>query len=62
MTVDDGCMSEPMTVAEVIERLRRIDEELPAGDGVAEFNRVYLEVTEHVGGLLAFVIAKRADA
>ena len=45
-------MNEPATVADVIERLRRIDDELPAGDGVAEFNRVYLEVTERVGSLL----------
>jgi hypothetical protein len=46
-------MHEPTTVAEVVTRLRRIDDELPAGDGVAAFNRVYLEVTEHIGGLLA---------
>ena len=45
-------MDEPSSVADVILRLRAIDAELPAGDGVAQFNRVYLEVTEHVGGLL----------
>ena len=45
-------MNEPSTVAGVIERLRRIDAELPADDGVAVFNRVYLEVTERVGSLL----------
>lgn len=52
MTVDDRWMNEPSTVAGVIERLRQIDGELPVEDGVAVFNRVYLEVTEHVGGLL----------
>jgi hypothetical protein len=45
-------MDEPGSVADVILRLRAIDAELPAGDGVAQFNRVYLEVTEHIGGLL----------
>jgi hypothetical protein len=45
-------MQEPTTVAGVVARLRQIDEELPAGDGVAVFNRAYLEVTEHIGGLL----------
>jgi hypothetical protein len=47
-----GSMHEPTTVAGVIERLRQIDAELPQDDGVAVFNRVYLEVTEHIGGLL----------
>lgn len=45
-------MQEPTTVADIVARLRQIDEELPEGDGVAVFNRVYLEVTEHIGGLL----------
>jgi hypothetical protein len=35
-------------VAGVIERLRAIDEALPAADGAAVFNRVYLTVTEQV--------------
>ncbi|MDT7785614.1 MAG: hypothetical protein QOF58_4033 [Pseudonocardiales bacterium] len=39
-------MGEP--VAAVIERLHRIDEELPGSDGAAVFNRVYLTVTEEV--------------
>ena len=42
----------PTTVAGVIERLRAIDAALPAHDGVAVFNRVYLTVTERVGELL----------
>ena len=44
-------MQEPSTVAGVIERLRQIDAELPRHDGVAHFNRIYLEVTEHIDGL-----------
>jgi hypothetical protein len=36
------------TVDDVIARMRAIDAELPRGDGVAAFNRVYLEVTERV--------------
>ncbi len=30
----------------VIDRLREIDSKLPRGDGIAEFNRVYLQVSE----------------
>lgn len=33
----------------VIERMHAIDGVLPNGDGVAEFNRMYLRVTEEVG-------------
>ena len=36
------------SVQDVIARLRRIDEELPPGDGAAVFNRMYLTVTEAV--------------
>lgn len=36
------------TVQDVIARLRRIDDELPSGDGAAVFNRMYLTVTETV--------------
>ena len=36
------------SVQDVIARLRRIDDELPPGDGAAVFNRVYLTVTETV--------------
>jgi len=46
-------MSLPTTVAEVVERLREIDDALPATDGVAVFNRVYLTVTERVAEILA---------
>jgi len=41
------------SVAEVVERLRRIDQELPRGDGPAVFNRIYLTVTEEVAAGLA---------
>jgi hypothetical protein len=37
------------TIAEVIARMKAIDAELPASDGVACFNRMYLEVTVGVG-------------
>jgi hypothetical protein len=40
------------SVQDVIARLRRIDEELPAGDGAAVFNRMYLTVTEEVAAAL----------
>jgi hypothetical protein len=36
------------SVPAVIARLRHIDDELPAGDGAAVFNHVYLTVTEEV--------------
>lgn len=36
------------TIAEVIARMESIDAALPAGDGVACFNRMYLQVTEDV--------------
>ena len=35
-------------VQDLITRLRRIDDELPPGDGAAVFNRMYLTVTESV--------------
>lgn len=37
-----------MTIDDVIARMREIDVALPAGDGVACFNRMYLEVTLEV--------------
>ena len=46
-------MSAPRSVDEVVERLRAIDSDLPRGDGVAVFNRMYLTVTERVGALLS---------
>jgi hypothetical protein len=36
------------SVQDVIARLRRIDDELPPGDGAAVFNRMYLTVTDTV--------------
>lgn len=46
-------MSLPTTVEGVVARMREIDAELPAGDGVAVFNRMYLTVTERIAELLA---------
>jgi hypothetical protein len=37
------------TIADVIARMRAIDASLPRRDGVAYFNRLYLQVTEAVG-------------
>jgi len=42
----------PTTVTGVIQRLGEIDASLPAGDGVAVFNRMYLGVTRRIGELL----------
>jgi hypothetical protein len=38
----------PKTIAEVIERMRALEQSLPAGDGVAWFTRLYRAVTENV--------------
>ena len=40
--------SAPATIAEVIAAMQRIDATLPRQDGVAIFNRLYLQVTEAV--------------
>ncbi len=37
------------SIGEVVARMRAIDAVLPASDGIACFNRMYLEVTEAVG-------------
>ena len=41
------------SVAEVVERLRRVGAGLGPADGVGQFNAVYLLVTQRVGGRLA---------
>src|SRR5215203_6027671 len=46
-------MSSPMSVEGVILRLREIDAALPAEDGVAVFNRMYLTVTERIAAVIA---------
>ena len=46
-------MSLPTTVDGVLARLREIDAELPSGDGVAVFNRMYLTVTERIAAIIA---------
>ncbi len=47
-----GPVTLPKTVAGVVDRMRAIDATLPATDGVAVFNRMYLTVTETIDGLL----------
>src|SRR6478735_3519789 len=42
----------PLTVDGVLDRLRAIDDALPAGDGAGVFNRMYLDVTERVAAAL----------
>ena len=44
----------PVTlITEAIERMQQIEAELPAADGLACFNRMYLEVTTEVGHRIA---------
>ncbi|MET8943805.1 DUF5995 family protein [Streptomyces sp. NPDC004542] len=53
------------SVETVVSRMRALDEDLPARDGVAVFNRVYLAVTEEVERRLhagAFTDARAATA
>jgi hypothetical protein len=38
----------PKTIADVLLRMRALNERLPSKDGVAHFNRMYLKVTEDV--------------
>jgi hypothetical protein len=52
-------MAEAGSIAEVIERLERLERELPADDGVRWFNRLYLEVTR---GLAAWIDAGGPEA
>ena len=46
-------MTQPASVADVLERMRAIDAALDPSDGVAVFSRVYRQVTERVAELLA---------
>jgi len=48
MVLDAVAGGPVVTVDEVVARLRAIDGALPAGDGLADFNRMYLRVTETV--------------
>ena len=43
----------PATIEDVIARMRLIEAQLPPKDGVAQFNRLYLAVTEEVLGTSA---------
>jgi Family of unknown function (DUF5995) len=46
--MDLGPGTQPSTIADVIARMEAISNELAAGDGIACFNRMYLEVTRSV--------------
>jgi Family of unknown function (DUF5995) len=48
MAVEKPVNSGGTSVPDVLARLRQIDKELPAGDGAAVFNHMYLAVTEQV--------------
>lgn len=49
MTAAEQRHSQPVTTVDaVVDRMHRIDAQLPPGDGVAVFNRVYLSVTEEL--------------
>jgi hypothetical protein len=51
--LDTQSVSLPTTVDGVIDRLREIDAELSADDGVGVFNRMYLTVTERMAAIIA---------
>ncbi len=42
----------PLTVSDAVARMRAIQEAVPASNGIAHFNRLYLAVTETVGSAL----------
>lgn len=44
---------QPTSIAEVIEEMRLLGAVLPVRDGVADFHRMYLHVTERVGAAVA---------
>ncbi|MGA8047836.1 MAG: DUF5995 family protein [Dermatophilaceae bacterium] len=49
LSVLDPPSGQPASIAEVIDEMRRLGAEMPARDGVADFHRMYLHVTERVG-------------
>jgi len=55
-------MSLPTTVDGVLGRLREIQAELPARDGVAVFNGMYLTVTERIASTIAEATFRSPDA
>jgi hypothetical protein len=44
---------QPTSIARVVEEMRSLGTEMPDGDGVADFHRMYLHVTELVGAAAA---------
>lgn len=44
---------QPVSIPAVLEEMRTLEEAMPARDGVADFHRMYLHVTERVGEAVA---------
>ena len=44
---------QPASIAQVLEEMRHLGAEMPADDGVAEFHRMYLHITELLGAAAA---------
>jgi hypothetical protein len=59
---DTRAMSLPTTVDGVLARLREIQAGLPAADGVAVFNGMYLTVTEHIASTITSGTFRSPDA
>lgn len=53
MTTVDPPPEQPTSIAQVIEEMRALGAAMPAQDGVADFHRMYLHVTELVGAAAA---------
>ncbi|WP_433888161.1 DUF5995 family protein [Streptomyces sp. CA-111067] len=51
--MDEGIGREPASVGDVVGVMRAMEAQLPAADGIAVFNRVYLSVTEEIERRLA---------
>lgn len=53
LSVLDPPPGQPASIAEVIDEMRRLGVDMPARDGVGDFHRMYLHVTERVGAAVA---------
>ena len=53
LTTVDPPPGQPTSIAQVIEEMRLLGAAMPAEDGVADFHRMYLHVTELVGAAAA---------
>ncbi|MCU1596168.1 MAG: hypothetical protein JWO12_3560 [Frankiales bacterium] len=54
-------MSQVASIPEAVDRMTAIDAALPAGDGVAAFNRMYLRVTVEVGQVVQGTTFEHAE-